>query len=186
MRYIKHNAILNFSQANDNEKKKIILEEISKAYLLFPKAVGDVLSSSNISFKSYHAQDLSEAVKSNPGNLKMLNRIVRLSFLVNKDGNVEHKKENRKKSFRQIMNDGNDFLKSHPEQIKEATLITRKIFSEKLHSNYLNNTIDTYLNMDGQQSKPQQPNQSSASLLMPLLILSVVGFVVYKVVNNKE
>lgn len=182
MRYIKHNAMLNFSESNKNEKSKILIEEMSKAYLLFPKAVGDILNACDVKFKSYHPKDLSEAVKSNPENLKMLNRIVKLSFLVNKDGNVEHKKENRSKSFREIMNTGNEFLKSHPEQIKQAILIARETFREKLHSNFLNNTIENYLNMDGQPLSPESNNSTSgkSSMIIPLLIIIAVGYVVYK------
>jgi hypothetical protein len=74
MRYIKHNVIENFNQSSPREKAKVLVEEMTKAYMLYPQAIADVLDSTNIKYESKHPQDLADAVRKNSNNLKMLNK----------------------------------------------------------------------------------------------------------------
>ena len=89
MKYLKHNIILNFKESPSKEKAQILVDEMSKAYMLYPKATADILDSCNIKYRSLHPSELSNVVKNNSDNLKMLNRIIKLTFLVNKDGTVD-------------------------------------------------------------------------------------------------
>ena len=160
MRYIKHNAIENFNQFSPKEKAKLLVEEMSKAYMLYPEAIANVLDSCNIKYESKHPQDLADAVKKNSNNLKMLNRIIKLSFLVS---------------------DGKSFLKQYPTELKESTLIARDMMKEKLYSKVLDKTMTKYLNMDGQDTKNAKlPKQTFATSFVVLGIIAIGVIAYYK------
>ena len=181
MRYIKHNAIENFNQFSPKEKAKLLVEEMSKAYMLYPEAIANVLDSCNIKYESKHPQDLADAVKKNSNNLKMLNRIIKLSFLVNKDGSDAKPKNNREISFREVMSDGKSFLKQYPAELKESTLIARDMMKEKLYSKVLDKTMTNYLNMDGQDTKNAKlPKQTFATSFVVLGIIAIGVIAYYK------
>jgi hypothetical protein len=175
MRYIKHNAIENFNQFSPREKAKLLVEEMSKAYMLYPQAVADILDSTNVKYASKHPQDLAEAVKSNSDNLKMLNRIVRLSFLVNKDNQNVKPKNNRNLPFREVMRDGKNFLKQYPAELKESTLIARDMMKENMYSKVLDKTMTNYLNMDGQQQKSMKLPVPSKSYTTTFIVLGIIA-----------
>jgi len=179
MRYIKHNVIENFNQFSPREKAKLLVEEMSKAYMLYPEAVADVLDSCNIKYESKHPQDLADAVKKNSDNLKMLNRVIKLSFLVNKDGSDVKPKNNRKISFREVMRDGTGFLKQYPAELKESTLIARDMMKENMYSKVLDKTMTNYLNMDGQQTKSLKlpsTNYTTMFIVFGLVAIGVIGY----------
>lgn len=179
MRYIKHNAIENFNQFSPREKANLLVEEMSKAYMLYPEAVANVLDSCSIKYESKHPQDLADAVRKNSDNLKMLNRIIKLSFLVNKDGSSSKSKDNRKISFREVMRDGKVFLKQYPAELKESTLIARDMMKEDMYSKVLDKTMTNYLNMDGQQSKNLRlpsKNYTTMFIVLGLVAIGVIGY----------
>ena len=183
MRYVKHNAIQNFNQFSPKEKAKLLVEEMSKAYMLYPQAVADVLDSCNVKYESRHPQDLAEAVKANSDNLKMLNRVVRLSFLVNKDNNNVKPKNNREIPFREVMREGKSFLKQYPAELKESTLIARDMMKENMYSKVLDKTMTNYLNIDGQQQKNMKlpvPTKSYATTFIVLGIIAIGVIAYYK------
>lgn len=181
MRYIKHNAIENFNQSSPKEKANLLVEEMSKAYMLYPEAVANVLDSCSIKYESKHPQDLANAVKANSDNLKMLNRVVRLSFLVNQDGNSQNTNKNRNLSFREVMRDGKAFLKKYPAELKESTLIARDMMKENLYSKVLNKTMTNYLNLDGQEQKKLiLPSKDYTATLIVVGIIALGVFAYYK------
>lgn len=179
MRYIKHNAIENFNQFSPREKANLLVEEMSKAYMLYPEAVANVLDSCSIKYKSKHPQDLADAVRKNSDNLKMLNRVIKLSFLVNKDGSDVKPKDNRNLSFREVMRDGKVFLKQYPAELKESTLIARDMMKEEMYSKVLDKTMTNYLNMDGQQTKNltlPSKNYTTMFIVLGLVAIGVIGY----------
>jgi hypothetical protein len=179
MRYIKHNAIENFNQFSPREKANLLVEEMSKAYMLYPEAIANVLDSCNIKYESKHPQDLADAVRKNSDNLKMLNRIIKLSFLVNKDGSDVKAKDNRNVSFREVMRDGKVFLKQYPAELKESTLIARDMMKETMYSKVLDKTMTNYLNMDGQQRKNltlPSKNYTTMFIVLGLVAIGVIGY----------
>jgi hypothetical protein len=181
MRYIKHNAIENFNQFSPKEKAKLLVEEMSKAYMLYPQAIADVLDSTNIKYESKHPQDLADAVKKNSDNLKMLNRVVKISFLVNKDGGNAKPMKNRNVSFREVMSDGKTFLKQYPAELKESTLIARDMMKENRYSKVLDKTMTNYLNMDGQETKSLKlPSKSYATTFILIGIIAIGVIAYYK------
>jgi len=181
MRYIKHNVIENFNQFSPKEKAKLLVEEMSKAYMLYPEAVANILDSCNIKYESKHPQDLADAVRKNSDNLKMLNRVIKLSFLVNKDGSDVEPKNNRKISFREVMRDGKVFLKQYPAELKESTLIARDMMKENMYSKVLDKTMTNYLNMDGQQTKNLKlPNKNYTTMFIVFGLVAIGVISYYK------
>jgi len=153
MKLIKHNAIENFSTFNKHEKEDLIIQELSKAFLLYPRATADILDTCGIKYKSIRSQDLALAVESNANNLKMINRIVRLAFLVNQKGETKLKAHDRNISYRNVMRTGKTFLDSNKENMKEATLLTRDMMKEKIFSKILKKQVEQYENLDGEEPK---------------------------------
>ena len=96
---LKHNAIENFASFTKGEKEDLIIQELSKAFMLYPRATADILDTCEIKYKSLKPKDLALAVEQGRDNLKMLNRIVRLSFLVNRKGDNTLKNHNISHSF---------------------------------------------------------------------------------------
>jgi hypothetical protein len=153
MRLIKHNAIENFSSFTQNEKEDLLIQEMSKAFLLYPKATIDILDNCGVQYESKEPQDLSMAIEKHGNNLKMLNKLVRLSFLVNRKGDSNLKGHNRNISYRDVMKEGKPFLKDYQNEMKEATLITRDMMNQEVFSQILGKSVKTYLNMDGGEAK---------------------------------
>ncbi len=165
MRLIKHNAIENFSTFTKSEKEDLLIQEMSKAFLLYPKATTDILENCGVEYESKKPEDLSLAIEKHPNNLKMLNKLVRLSFLVNKKGDNNLKGHNRNISYRDVMKEGKPFLKDYQNEMKEATLITRDMMNQEVFSQILGKSVKTYLNMDGDtKSKTTQVSISNEGI----------------------
>lgn len=146
---LKHNAIENFASFTRQEKEDLIIQELSKAFMLYPRATADILDTCSITYKSLKLKDLAFAVQKGHDNLKMLNRIVRLSFLVNRQGDNNLKNHSRSVSFRSVMRDGKPFLEENREVMKEATLIARDMMRNGVFTQVLGKNIDAYAALDG-------------------------------------
>jgi len=189
MRLIKHNAIENFSSFSEREKQDLLIQEMSKAFLLYPRATADVLDICNVPYESLRAKHLTQAIENNSGNLKMINRVVRISFLVNKQGDVTLKDHDRMVTYRNLMKKGSGFLKNHSDSMKEATLVTRDMMKEKLFSKILGKSVNNYLNLDGEKTETETvmpPNENTSekkknyTLLVVLGVIGLGAFVYYK------
>jgi hypothetical protein len=181
MRLIKHNAIENFSSFSEREKQDLLIQEMSKAFLLYPRATADVLDICNVPYESLRAKQLTQAIENNSGNLKMINRVVRISFLVNKQGDGTLKDHDRMVTYRNLMKKGSGFLKNHSDSMKEATLVTRDMMKEKIFSKILGKSVNNYLNLDGEKPQeevvtPQNENKSeNKNNYTWLVVLGVIG-----------
>jgi hypothetical protein len=156
MKYIKHNAIENFSCFTQAEKEDLIIQEMSKMFLLYPRATADILDNCGVTYESLKPQDLSLAVEKNGKNLKMLNRIIRLSFLVNEKGGKTMVGHDRNISYRDVMKKGKPLVKENQEAMKEATLLTRDMMSQEMFSKILGRNVKVYLNLDGQGNAEEE------------------------------
>lgn len=192
MNYIKHNAIDNFSTFSTKEKQDLLIQEMSKAFMLYPRACADILDICKINYNSLESYDLSKAVEKNSGDLKMINRIVRLSFLVNKQGDSSMKHHDRKISYRNLMKQSGDVLKNHSESMKEATLLTRDMMKEERFSKVLNKSLTNYLNLDGQHTNDvekemlQEETYETKSNYGWILLIAVVGIGIYFYMKTKS
>ena len=156
MRLIKHNAIENFSCFTKAEKEDLVIQEMGKMFLLYPRATADILDNCGVAYKSLKPKDLSLAVEKNGKNLKMLNRIIRLSFLVNEKGNKTMVGHDRNITYREVMKKGKPLVKEHQDAMKEATLLTRDMMSQEMFSKLLGKEVKVYLNLDGQGNAEEE------------------------------
>lgn len=180
---LKHNAIDNFASFTRQEKEDLIIQELSKAFMLYPKATADILDTCSITYKSLKAKDLAYAVEKGHDNLKMLNRIVRLSFLVNRQGDNNLKNHNRSISFRSVMRDGKPFLEKNREVMKEATLVARDMMRDGIFTKILGQSVDTYAALDGgkipshdeERIRVQEQSKGSSNKSWLWILVSVVS-----------
>ena len=197
MKLIKHNAIENFSCFTKAEKEDLIIQEMSKMFLLYPRATADILDNCGVTYDSLKPQDLSLAVEKNGNNLKMLNRIIRLSFLVNEKGGKTMEGHNRNITYREVMKNGKPLMKENQEAMKEATLLTRDMMSEEMFSKILGKNVKVYLNLDGQGSgdveeAPKEnvevvvDNKKTSPIVWLIIGLAIVGIGWYYYKSKKE
>jgi hypothetical protein len=186
MRLIKHNAIENFSCFTKAEKEDLVIQEMSKMFLLYPRATADILDNCGVAYKSLKPKDLSLAVEKNGKNLKMLNRIIRLSFLVNEKGNKTMVGHDRNITYREVMKKGKPLVKEHQDAMKEATLLTRDMMSQEMFSKLLGKEVKVYLNLDGQGNAEEEApkeiakqvveDKKTSPLVWVVIAVAVVGF----------
>ena len=186
MRLIKHNAIENFSCFTKAEKEDLVIQEMSKMFLLYPRATADILDNCGVAYKSLKPKDLSLAVEKNGKNLKMLNRIIRLSFLVNEKGNKTMVGHDRNITYREVMKKGKPLVKEHQDAMKEATLLTRDMMSQEMFSKLLGKEVKVYLNLDGQGNAEEEApkeiakqvveDEKTSPLVWVVIAVAVVGF----------
>lgn len=186
MRLIKHNAIENFSCFTKAEKEDLVIQEMSKMFLLYPRATADILDNCGVAYKSLKPKDLSLAVEKNGKNLKMLNRIIRLSFLVNEKGNKTMVGHDRNITYREVMKKGKPLVKEHQDAMKEATLLTRDMMSQEMFSKLLGKEVKVYLNLDGQGNAEEEApkeiakqvveDEKTSPFVWVAIAIAVVGF----------
>jgi hypothetical protein len=186
MRLVKHNFIENFNEFTQEEREDLLMQEISKAILLFPSAFEDIFDICEVPVDS-SSTSISQIILDNHKNLKMINKVVRLSILVNKDGSGDLKKFNRQSSYRQIMSTGKSFLKEHQDIVKESVNTFREMFKQENYSELLNENVKSYLNLDGQnepeeEAKESLPKQTNFPFkpILTIALIAVVGFIAYK------
>jgi hypothetical protein len=165
MKFIKHNAIDNFSCFTKAEKEDLVIQEMSKMFLLYPRATADILDNCGVTYASLKPKDLSLAVEKNGKNLKMLNRIIRLSFLVNEKGGKTMVGHDRNITYREVMKKGKPLMKEHQEAMKEATLMTREMMSQEMFSKLLGKEVKVYLNLDGQGNAEESPKEITQEIV---------------------
>jgi len=191
MRLVKHNFIENFNDFSQEEREDLLMQEITKAMLLFPNAFKDVFDICEVQYKSTDTNDLAQTILDNNKNLKLINRVVRLSILVNKDGSGDLKHLNRDSSYRQIMSSGKSFLKQHHEIVKESVSTFREMFKQENYSELLNENVQSYLNLDGQTEEQEEEETKTVTKgfsFKPILVVAligVVGYILYKKYGGK-
>jgi hypothetical protein len=191
MRLVKHNYIENFNDFSQEEREDLLMQEITKAMLLFPNAFKDVFDICEVQYKSTDTNELAQVILDNNKNLKLINRVVRLSILVNKDGSGDLKHLNRNSSYRQIMSSGKSFLKEHHEIVKESVSTFREMFKQENYSELLNENVKSYLNLDGQtEEQDEEPTKTvttgfSFKPILVVALIGVVGYILYKKYGGK-
>lgn len=183
MKLVKHNVAENYFAFDGEERDDLLLQELSKTIITFPRAIKDILDYCDISYKESNLQD---AIQKNAGNLKMLNRIIKLSLVTTLElqkckGNVDTNKK-----YRDIMSDKKDYLVENKDIIKDGVLRLRSFFNDAEKKEQLNKVLNEYLNMDGQGevfvSSIDNHKPKKSMLFVSLL---VIGVVVYYLTKKK-
>lgn len=151
MRHIKHDLVANYKTYSEDSRKELLIDEISKAILLYPQAIADVLTNCGIYYCSISPPHLKRAIEQNKDDLRMLNKIVRLAFLVNRNGTINYDKHSRNITYRNVMRTGKAFITENKDILKSAVLETKFAMEEIGFSEKLSTSVKTYLNMDGEE-----------------------------------
>lgn len=202
MRHIKHDFIANYILTSAEGKRDLLMDEISKAILLYPKAIADVLDTCGIYYKSDEPKELMSAIKTNADDLRMQNRLVKIAILVNRNGSTTYDKHARTISHRNLMRKGSQFLKQHSEIIKELVLLSKESLQDKTYSKRLGKFMDIYLNMDGNEpidydmeqynedevgeiKKTITPNQKKDESIGALILYGAFIFLLLRLATSK-
>jgi hypothetical protein len=181
MKLVKHNVAENYFAFDGEERDDLLLQELSKAIITFPRAIKDILDYCDISYKESNLQD---AIQKNASNLKMLNRVVKLSLVTTLELQRSKGQASGEKKYRDIMCDKKDYITENQDIVKDGVLRLRSFFNNAEKKQELNKVLNEYLNMDGQNevfvSSIDNHSNSKSILLVSLLALGVIVYYIAK------
>jgi hypothetical protein len=186
MKLVKHDVVENYLAFNNNERIDIILQELSKTIMMFPTAIADILNICNLPFHN-NPQSLRKSIEQNSNNLKMLNKVVKLSLVTNMELQDAKGQDVSKKKYSDIMLNKKEFLKQNNDIVQDAVLKLREFLNGKNKENFAKE-VNEYLNMDGENSVESKPFVSSIDKIKidvkNVLILAVVVAGIYYLVKK--
>lgn len=181
MKLVKHNVIENYLAFDGDDRLDVIVQELSKVVMMFPKAVTDVFDMCNIKYKSSDPKELQKLIEQNSNDLKMLNKLVKLSLVANMELQNAKGQNTNQKSFNEMVSNKDDFFKENQDIQKDAVLLLRDMFGSKKKTNFAKE-VNEYLNMDGDdntkvlQAKPfvSSIDNTPTSKFKTLLLLGLL------------
>lgn len=173
MRLIRHNVIENYLSFNDDERTDLLLQELSKAVMVYPLAMAQVLESCGIDYDQPTPKAVKKAICDNADDLKMLNRVTKIVLVTTDELSKRGANNNRETPYRELMKDRGQFFKDNAEILKDAVLKLRKNLVSL--NTAFDEHLNMYLNMDGipKPNTPADTNKldwTSAILITALLI----------------
>lgn len=186
MKIVKHDFVENYLSFSEDERQDILLQEISKAIMMFPNAIKDILTNEKITPKSNKPNDLLNAIVSNGSNYDLMTKLAKISMVTNLELQ-KNKGSDKDISYRKLMNDKSEFFKENDDILKDSVRKFRNMLPQKGYQKKLAQSVNEYLNMDGQNtnSTPMNTNQTNSNTpttkpgFTPntLLLLAIVGVV---------
>ena len=171
MRLIRHNVIENYLSFNDEEKTDLLLQELSKAILVYPLAMAQVLESCGIDYEEPTPKAVKKAISANADDLKMLNRVTKVLLITTDELSRRGTNNDRETPYRELMRDKSQFFKDNGEILKDAVLKLRNTLTS-LNSGF-DEQLNMYLNMDG-VPKPSTEDKPKLDWKTPILVLTVL------------
>ena len=151
MKIVKHDFVENYLAFSDDERQDILLQEISKAIMMFPNAIKDILVTEKITPKGNSPKDLLDAIVTNSENLSLANKLAKVSMVTNME--LQKNKGNDKDiSYRKLMNDKAEYLKANEDILRDSSYKFRNMLTKKGYQKRLIQSVNEYLNMDGQNT----------------------------------
>jgi hypothetical protein len=151
MKLVNHDFVQNYLAFSDNERADVLLQELSKAIMMFPKAILDIFKNEDIAPKSNSSQDLLEAIFENAKNASMIQKIAKVTMITNVQIK-KFKEESENVSYRKLLSDKGDFIKENDDVLKDLSSRLTKMLSQKGYQKHLTQSVNEYLNLDGQQN----------------------------------
>jgi len=149
MKIVKHNFVENYLAFSDDERQDILLQEISKAIMMFPNAIKDILVTEKITPKSNNPKDLLDAIVTHSESPSLANKLAKVSMVTNME--LQKNKGNDKDiSYRKLMNDKAEYLKANEDILRDSSYKFRNMLTKKGYQKRLIQSVNEYLNMDGQ------------------------------------
>lgn len=151
MKLVNHDFVQNYLAFSDSERADVLLQELSKAIMMFPKAILDIFKNEDIVPKSNSSQDLLEAIFENAKNASMIQKIAKVTMITNVQIK-KFKEESENVSYRKLLSDKGDFIKENDDILKDLSSRLTKMLSQKGYQKHLTQSVNEYLNLDGQQN----------------------------------
>ena len=163
MKIVKHDFVENYLAFSDDERQDILLQEISKAIMMFPNAIKDILATEKITPKSNSSKDLLDAIVIHSQSPSLANKLAKVSMVTNME--LQKNKGNDKDiSYRKLMNDKAEYLKANEDILRDSSYKFRSMLTKKGYQKRLIQSVNEYLNMDGQNtSTPMNTNQTNGT-----------------------
>ena len=191
MKLVKHNVIENYLAFDGEDRLDVIVQELSKVVMMFPKAVTDVFDACGVKYESTEAKELQKKIEQNSNNLKMLNKLVKLSLVANNVLQESKGKDTDKISFKEMVANKDDFFKENQDIQKDAVLLLRDMLNSTKKTNFAKE-VNEYLNMDGDNDSNLQGKPFVSSIdntpmgkFKGLIVLSLIVGGVYYFIKNK-
>ena len=151
MKIVKHNFVENYLAFSEDERQDILLQEVSKAIMMFPNAIKDILVTEKITPKGNSPKDLLYAIVTNSESPSLANKLAKVSMVTNME--LQKNKGNDKDiSYRKLMNDKAEYLKANEDILRDSSYKFRNMLTKKGYQKRLIQSVNEYLNMDGQNT----------------------------------
>jgi len=130
MKIVKHNFVENYLAFSEDERQDILLQEVSKAIMMFPNAIKDILNNEKVVPKSNKPNDLLDAIVSNAENSSLMNKLAKISIVTNLELQKSKGVDNDI-SYRKLMNDKSEFLKENEDILRDSSYKFRTMLTKK-------------------------------------------------------
>jgi hypothetical protein len=152
MKLVNHDFVENYLAFSDNERADVLLQELSKAIMMFPKSISDVLRNEKVVTSSESANDLLIAIFDNAKNKSLIEKIAKVVMITNVQIK-KFKEDSENVSYRKLLSDKGDFIKENDDILKDLSSRLTKMLSQKGYQKHLTQSVNEYLNLDGQQNE---------------------------------
>ena len=189
MKLVNHDFVENYLAFSDDERADVLLQELSKAIMMFPKAISDVLRNEKVVTSSESANDLLNAIFDNAKNKSLIEKIAKVVMITNVQIK-KFKEDSENVSYRKLLSDKGDFIKDNDDILKDLTSRLTKMLSQKGYQKHLTQSVNEYLNLDGQPNKITNVvnNMETTETKKPIstgTILAISAIVVLAVILTK-
>lgn len=191
MKFVKHNVVENYFAFDGDDRLDVIVQELSKVVMMFPKAVTDVFDACKIKYETSNPKELQIKIEQNSNDLKMMNRLVKLLLVANIELQESKGKDTDKKSFKDMVANKDDYFKENQDILKDAVLQLRDMFNSKKKEHFAKE-VNEYLNMDGDNTtmngKPfvSSIDNTPMSKLKGLLVLGLIVGGFYYFIKKRQ
>jgi hypothetical protein len=195
MKIVKHDFVENYLSFSEDERQDVLLQEVSKAIMMFPNAIKDILTNEKITPKTNKPNDLLDAIVSNSSNYSLMTKLAKISMVTNMELQ-KNKGVDKDISYRKLMNDKSEFLKANEDILKDSVIKFKNMLHQKGYQKKLAQSVNEYLNMDGQNSNQvnMNTNQTNGTTSKEkvgftpttLLVLGITIFVAIALAKNDK
>jgi hypothetical protein len=162
MKIVKHDFVENYLSFSEDERQDVLLQEVSKAIMMFPNAIKDILTNEKITPKTNKPNDLLDAIVSNSSNYSLMTKLAKISMVTNMELQ-KNKGVDKDISYRKLMNDKSEFLKANEDILKDSVFKFKNMLHQKGYQKKLAQSVNEYLNMDGQNSNQVDMNTNQTN-----------------------
>lgn len=179
MKAVRADFLENMSNFNDEDSTGLLLDELTKAFLLFPKASNDILGTHDLeprdlAQKAHKAQDH-----------KVHERLTKLMLLVNKrdseTGQFENNGDLQDYSMRNLFSRNADFFDQEQENIAAISEQLGECLKSPVSSESIVRNVAEYASFDGNEKGKNKKWMLYAGIG---LVLAVGGYFIYRNMNN--